>query len=274
MASMPVVAGVDGSEVALRAVEWAAREAERRRAPLRIVSVSHTRGYDGPAPAVATELRELGERAIDAAVLRSREIAPGLAVSTSLLDGRAAVAIADGGAGAQMIVVGARGVGGFTAMLLGSVSRYVAMHAACPVVVVREHMDAVHREIVVGVHDPDEGTEALAFAFEEAALARAELVALHVWGHAGDHALISAEATRSLGETLAGWKDKYPGVVVRPDVVGGHPAQVLSEYSARADLVVIGRHGGSSGGRPAVGSTQHAVLHHARGLVAIVPCGD
>jgi nucleotide-binding universal stress UspA family protein len=81
-----------------------------------------------------------------------------------------------------------------------------------------------------------------------------------------------AQATRALAETLAGWKDSYPGVVIRPDLVRGHPAQVLSEYSARADLVVIGRHGGLS--RPAVGSIQHAVLHHARGPVAIVPSGD
>ena len=49
-----------------------------------------------------------------------------------------------------------------------------------------------------------------------------------------------------------------------------HPASVLASYSARADLVVIGRHGGPVTG-PAVGAIQHSVLHHARGPVAVVP---
>jgi nucleotide-binding universal stress UspA family protein len=280
MTAEPVVVGVDGSDGSLRALEWAALEAERRKAPLRIVSVptmpARMHAEQGTVPTVATEIREFSERAIDTAVTRSKEIAPGLVVDTALLSGAPAVAIADTGPQALMIVVGARGVGGFSAMLLGSVSRYVAMHAACPVVVIREQADAVHREIVVGAHDTNAGTQALAFGFEQAALCGAELVVVHALqrgeGHAGDQDATLAQATRALEETLADWKDRYPGVVIRPDLVRGHPAQVLSEYSARADLVVIGRHGGSS--RPAVGSIQHAVLHHARGPVAIVPSRD
>lgn len=278
MATEPVVVGVDGSDGSLRALEWAAMEAERRKVPLRIVSVPNMPARmhpdHGAVPTVATEIREFSERAIDTALVRSKEIAPGLVIDTALLSGAPAVAIADTGPQALMIVVGARGVGGFTALLLGSVSRYVAMHAVCPVVVIREQADAVHREIVVGVHDMKGSTQALAFGFEQAALCGAELVVVHALhrgeAHAGgDKDATLAQATRALEDTLAGWKDSYPGVIVRPDLVRGHPAQVLSEYSARADLVVIGRHGGLS--RPTVGSIQHAVLHHARGPVAIVP---
>ena len=66
-------------------------------------------------------------------------------------------------------------------MVLGSVSRYAAARAACPVVVVREESMAVHREIAVGIRDPQDTNQTLAFAFEEAALRDAELVAVHTW---------------------------------------------------------------------------------------------
>ena len=77
---------------------------------------------------------------------------------------------------------------------------------------------------------------------------------------------ISAEAACSLSAVLDGWREKYPDVRVRHDVIRCHPARVLANYSARADLVVIGRHGD-----PSIGSIQHALLDHARGPVAVVP---
>jgi nucleotide-binding universal stress UspA family protein len=187
-----------------------------------------------------------------------------------------------------MLVVGARGAGGFAAMMLGSVSRYVATWAPCPVAVVREETMVVHREIAVGVRDPEDVTGTLAFAFEEAALRGADLVAVHTWywlpatpyasGLAGalrppDPAQISAEASRHLAAALEQWHGKYPEVRARQDVVRGHPARVLASYSARADLVVIGRHGHPSGPGPGIGSIQHAVLDHAHGPVAVVPSG-
>jgi nucleotide-binding universal stress UspA family protein len=235
---------------------------------------------------VANALRGMSAQALAAALTRTEEVAPGLSVDTGLLSGPPAVALAAAAGDASMLVVGARGIGGFTAMILGSVSRYVAMHAACPVVVVRQETSAVHREIAVGIRDTENGTAALAFAFEEAALRDADLVAvhalfwlpsaLHVPGAGGGtlqaaaHEEVLAEAASQLAGMLAGWQDKYPAVRVRQDVVRGHPARVLASYSARADLVVLGRHGGHAAGS-AVGSVQHAVLNHAHGPVAIVP---
>jgi nucleotide-binding universal stress UspA family protein len=80
-----------------------------------------------------------------------------------------------------MLVVGARGSGGFAALTLGSVSRYAAMQARCPVVVVNEETSTVHREIVVGIRDPRDSDAALAYAFDEAALRGATLIAVHSW---------------------------------------------------------------------------------------------
>ena len=215
--------------------------------------------YNASPTAIANALRGISARALDAAIIRSDEVAPGLPITTGLLSGAPALAVAESGSGASMLVVGARGAGGFAAMLLGSVSRYAAARAPCPVVVVREETMAVHREIAVGIRDPQDTTEALAFAFAEAAMREAELVAVHTWfwfpsalhlavaGEAAelrpaDPDRISAEAARSLATALEGWRDKYPGLRVRQDIIHGHPGRVLASYSARADLVVLGRH--------------------------------
>ena len=292
MATKPVIVGVDGSEESLRAVEWAALEARRHGSVLRLVSapaeLPRLRAYQASPGEIAAALRGIAARSLDAAIIRSEEVAPGLPIETGLLSGPSAVAVADSGAGASMMVVGARGAGGFAAMMLGSVSRHVAAWAPCPVVVVREETTALHREIAVGIRDPEDVTGTLAFAFEEAALRAADLVAVHTWywlaatpyasGLAGalrppDPAQISAEASRHLAAALEQWHGKYPEVRVRQDVVRGHPARVLASYSARADLVVIGRHGHPSGPGPGIGSIQHAVLDHAHGPVAVVPSG-
>jgi nucleotide-binding universal stress UspA family protein len=290
MAVMPVVVGTDGSEESLRAVEWAAREAERHGAPLRIVSAPavppRMSPYD-PAPhGVAKVLGTMPRRALAEAIARCREVSPDLLIDADLLTGPPAHAVAGSGSGALMLVVGARGGGGFAAMLLGSVSRYVAMHAACPVVVVREETSAVHHEIMVGIRDPRDTAAMLPFAFEEAAQRGATLVAVHAWywfpsafgdpeaGHAlgrmTDPVKASQDADRILTETLQRWREKYPAVAVRHEVVHGHPGRVLANYTARSDLVVIGRHDGHDTG-PVVGAVQHAVLSHAHGPVAIVP---
>ena len=267
----PVVVAVDGSEASLRATEWAAREAARRTAPLRIVSAPgpqpRMRTYQASPGTVANALRGIAARALAAAVERATEVAPGVVIDTGLLAGPPAVAVSDSGAGAQLLVVGARGAGGFAALTLGSVSRHAATCAPCPTVVVREDTMAVHREIVVGVRDPDDADDTLGFAFEEAALRGANLTAVHA-----ATATAAAAAVRHLEGALRGWRQKYPDVGVDADVVHCHPARLLASLSARADLVIIGRHG-TAGGRD--GSLiQHAVLGHAHGPVAIVPAGS
>jgi nucleotide-binding universal stress UspA family protein len=282
MATKPVVVGVDGSEESLLAVEWATMEAKRHGLPLRIVSapaMPRMHAYQAAPAGMADALRGASERALGTAVTRVEEMIPSLEITTSLLSGPPALAVAGSGSGAAMLVVGARGAGGFAAMILGSVSRYAAIRATCPVIVVREATMAVHYEVAVGIRDPQDSSEALAFAFEEAAARHADLAVVHAWywfppalGTPLDRDApfspeqISAEAARNLSAALDNWREKYPGVRVRQDVIRGHPARVLANYSYRADLVVIGRHGD-----PGVGSIQHALLDHARGPVAVVP---
>lgn len=279
MTTRPVVAGTDGSEESLSAVEWAALEARRRQAPLRIVSAVATpplvRAYHVPG----LNARGGCARALSDAVTRTWEIAPDVVVDTDLLAGSPAPAVADSGSGALMLVVGARGAGGFTAMLLGSVSRYVAMHAACPVAVVREETSAVHREIVVGAGGSHSSDAALAFGFDEAAQRGATLVAVHCWWPPAGSLEpdrpepATAAADRALSEILEPWHEKYPKVPVRQDTVRGHPGRILAWYSARADLVVIGR-SAQGGTGPVIGAVQHSLLGHACGPVIVIPSRD
>ena len=276
MSSKPVIAGTDGSPESVRAVEWAAREATSHGRSLRIVAVPamplRMRPDQATRQTVASVIQQAMIRALAAAAMRASECEPGLAIETQLLAGSPAIALTDCGQCASMLVVGCRGAGGFSAMILGSVSRYVATHATCPVVVAREETVGAHREVVAGVSDPAQSGAALAFAFEEAAVRKARLVALHAWSPAflgsGD---TQAEEEALLEGLLAPWQEKYPDVEARYEVVHAHPGRVLAGASARADLVVLGRHAPGEPHAPGVGSVTHSVLAHAHGPVVSVP---
>jgi nucleotide-binding universal stress UspA family protein len=288
MTVKPVVAAIDGSEVSLQAVEWAAREAALCGVPLRIVSATSLPKMvllqlQPERDAALGFVREYRDRALAAAADRAAEMAPGLLIGTEPVEGQAAQAVTESGSDALMLVVGFRGIGTFAAMVLGSVARYAADHASCPVVVVRGETAAAHRLVGVGVGDLEDCASALAFAFEEAALRKASLLAIHAW-HAPQDGIFwtgdrfpppglhvaAADAARQLTLLLDGWREKYPDVLVSGKVVHGHPGQALAGLSDRADLVVIGRHTSHSH-LPGPGSVRHAVLNHAHGPIAIVP---
>jgi nucleotide-binding universal stress UspA family protein len=282
MSAGSIVAGTDGSEESLLAVEWAVREAALHHRPLRLVAVLAPPPRINPALSAAAVTEAAGrrlDRALTAAADLASDAAPGPAVTTELLAGQPARILAEITRDAAMLVVGSRGAGGFAAMILGSVSRYLATHASCPLAVVREETMAVHREIVVGIGDPDPPgpSAALDFAFREAALRQARLLAVHAWywslpGSRLDSPDVPAAARQRLTQGLARYRDAYPGVEVSEDVVHAHPGRVLTGASARADLVVLGRHRPGEVGSD-VGSVTHAVVSHAHGPVAVIPSG-
>ena len=283
------MAGTDGSEESLRAVDRAAGEAALRGAPLRIVAAAAllprmaarvgTVEYD----TVTDVLIKERDRALAAAADRAGMTAPGLLIDADPLDGQPAQAVTESGTGALMLVLGSRGIGTFTALLLGSVSRYAASHASCPVVVVRDEAPSPHGLVGVGVADLDTCGDALTFAFEEAGLRKASLLVMHAWhtpqtdisraGQAftppGPQA-DAADAGRHLAGLLDDWRAKYPDVQVSQDVVHGHPSRALVGLSARADLVVVGRYA-KHPALPGAGSVRHAVLNHAHGPVVTIP---
>ena len=140
-----VVVGVDGSETARKAVRWAAREAKLRGMKLELVSASgvpiSSYAYGYPLPAVSEEtMKSVTERAeghlaeaLDEARAEAREVQ----IETIAVEGQPAKALVEVANGADLLVVGSRGLGGFRELLLGSVSQQCAQHATCPVVIVR-----------------------------------------------------------------------------------------------------------------------------------------
>jgi len=136
-----IVVGVDGSEHAERALEWAIDEAKFRNARLRLVSAWHipTAAYGAPgfAPAVNLDraFREVAEESVENAARRAREA--GIEVDVAVGQGQAAEVLVNVAEDADLLVVGSRGHGGFSGLLLGSVSAQCAHHAPCPLLIVR-----------------------------------------------------------------------------------------------------------------------------------------
>lgn len=287
-----IITGVDGSEHGLRAAEWAAAEATRRGAALRIVHALEPWTFAASGDQLVRDIRawmrDCGRQVVDAAAVRVREHAPGVRMSTPLAPGSPAAALIEAAGDADMLVVGGHGSGVLTGMLLGSVALQVATYAPCPAVIVRQAPaeTAAGREVVVGVDGSDSCRPAIGFGFEEAALRKARLRAVIAWTHpvsAGpgdmqplvmDPKLVAAGEERVLAETMAGWREKFPDVEVAYEVVRGRPVRALAAASASADLLVVGTRGRGGFTGLVLGSTSHALIHHSRCPLAIVPSGQ
>src|SRR5690606_26354061 len=155
LAGAPVVVGVDGSKSSMQAVALATRLAVARGRPLRIVHAfawAELRVPLGPDPLGPPEggLANEAKRIVADAVLEAEKAAPGLAISGEVGDGPPVPVLLDEARRAALVVLGSRGLGGFTGLLLGSVAVQLAAHAPCPVVVARGDIDR-ERDILVGV---------------------------------------------------------------------------------------------------------------------------
>lgn len=140
-----IVVGIDGSQGARRALEWAVGEAKLRDAHLvvvhawlepAVVAVGSIMSAGGVEPEI---FKETAERTV-ADVLGAVDTT-GLpqGIESHVVAGAPALALLDAAKDADLVVVGSRGLGGFTGLLLGSVSQQVAHHATCPVVIIPSH---------------------------------------------------------------------------------------------------------------------------------------
>jgi nucleotide-binding universal stress UspA family protein len=135
-----IVVGVDGSEESKNALRWAARQATLTGAPLLAITTWHipSSAYGAPVPIPTDYDFEGGSRSsLDTTIRDVLGDHAGVELSTAVLEGHPAPVLIKASADASLLVVGSRGHGAFTGMLLGSVSEHCVAHASCPVVVVR-----------------------------------------------------------------------------------------------------------------------------------------
>ena len=290
-ARRPVVVGVDGSGSAYRAVEWAAAEAVRRGAELRLVrafswTTSERPIRDGGRVAqYRDELLKIARGQVARAARIAADVRPEVETTTQVAIGAPIEVLGSEARRAQLLVLGDRGLGGLAGLLLGSVAVGLAAHAACPVVIVRGDRAGSGNEespVVVGIDDSSISDAALAFAFDAAAARGVGLVVVHAWSPTAiDDALApvmdwdaaTAEEDALLAERLAGWEQKHPEVAVRRTVVRNGAVRSLVAASREAQLVVVGSRGRGNATGLLLGSVSHGVLHASHCPVAIVRPG-
>jgi nucleotide-binding universal stress UspA family protein len=279
-AGRPIVVGIDGSDCAHQAALWAADEAVRRGTGVRLVSAVHLppSGYRAMAPlplGLIDELKAEADRAVAGARSVIRERHADMAVQTVVLSASPVPALIEESKNALLLVLGSRGLGGFTGMLVGSTAVALVTHGHCPVAVIRGNRPATG-PVVVGLDGSPTSEAAVALAFEEASLRDVELVAVHTWteyasdvSYATAHQFvldwdaIERHQVELLDQQLAGWQAKYPDVAVRRVVARDRPVRCLLNESVEAQLLVVGSrgHGGFSG--MLLGSTSQALVYHA-----------
>lgn len=258
-----VVVGVDGSELALHAVGWAATEAQLRGLPLRIV---HAAPHRAP---------EILARAFTVA----RRAAPDVVVSTTRTAQDPAASLLDAAGGAAVLVVGMGGSPGEP--LVGSVALDVSGRAPCPVVVVRGGPVPPRGPVLVGVDTFGEGglrrdDAALSVAFADARRHGGRVAVLHARyvtdpdRTPGDEQAADVAVRDRLRAELGAWTTRFPEVPVQVSVVHGNPARALLRAAEGCRLVVLGTRGNGAYTREVFGSTSREVLRRSPVTVLVV----
>lgn len=271
-----IVVGVDGSESSRAALRWAARVAADRGAIVRAVTGWHypaaAGSPGGPAELasptetdrrVTEDLRAIVGEELDAGADRVRiEVRRG--PTAGVLLASAARASVD------MLVLGARGLGGFDGLLLGSVTQQCVEHSPRPVVVLRGERPPLDNPIVVGLDGSEAAARALIWAIDLAEATGSELVAVHAPGSGASRTVV-AEAEHALEDWCAPIAER--GIAHQRRVEGGEPRTALAQLAEETDaaLLVLGATGLGPVQGLLLGSVAGYVVRYARRPIAVVP---
>ena len=140
-----IVVGVDGSDASKDALRWALQQAELTRSSVEaVIAWSYpvmTGGFGfAPVSAMMLDFAEIATKTLADSIADVMDPASTVLLSTAVVEGHPAEVLLKAAAGADLLVVGSRGHGGFAGALLGSVSQHCVHHATCPIVIVRDQV--------------------------------------------------------------------------------------------------------------------------------------
>jgi nucleotide-binding universal stress UspA family protein len=277
-----IVVGVDSSPGSRMAAAWALEEAKLRNAEVVAVYAWHVpaMAYSAPGYAVAfpDDFIAEGLARIDDAIGKLPH--GDVKVVPQVVEGppaRVLTRLAEE-PDVELVVVGSRGRGGVTGLLLGSVSHSLSHQCPKPLVIVPDSGYVVGRgRVVVGIDGSPDAETALRWAVTEARRRAATLQVLlacsdtkfdrHVEESARHSSVAAGQeiidaAVAALGAT---------GVTIEPSAVDGHAAPVLVDAAGSADLLVVGTRGLGRAREAIQGSVSHACAHRSPVPVAIIP---
>ena len=278
-----IVVGVDSSDNAARAADWAAQEAADRSLPLHLV---HALDLPGPMGIVIEPPEyDAEETAANHHMLRRilgnlRERHPYVAITGEISELSPAETLVAFSRDAELVVTGTRGHGGFAGMLLGSVSHALAAHAHCPTIVVRgEQPDGALDEIVLGV-EPDQAEAPIRFAFATAATVGASVTIVRAWwmqtAYEGRYTVAEFNAAQAaqeddINKLIKAVREEYPHVEVSVNAIRGNPVPVLTNAAQGSRMLVVGAHRHRGPLSVGIGYVTAGLLSHSPTPVAVVP---
>ncbi len=279
-----IFVGVDAAWQDSGALDWALREAYLKDLPVRAVHVVEEKlpagAYFAP-PGVDAAAKQLIADVGD--YLAGDD--DGAEYTTDILTGPPAVQLAKAASGAAMLVVGRRGTGLLSRLLIGSTAEAVTHLADVPVIVVPDRWQPYHLggPVVVGVDEKEQDDAAIAFAVTAATERKVPLRMVRVWDlpsmYSWDVAAVMEqydgwleESDKQLQTKADQWRAKYPELEIQAETRRGHPVAGLISTAEenKADLLVLGGRNHRRITTLLLGSTARGVLHHAPCPVAVV----
>lgn len=285
-----IVVGVDPTPAGASALRWALREAQARGVELSAVRAWSPTAF-GAYYALGTVLPEAMDESIAAKAVADEQLAlavqavPGgaqVSARAVALMGSPAQVLVDAARQAALLVVGSRGAGMLSRAVLGSVSSVVLHHAVGAVAVVPELPEAAGAGsgvVVVGVDHSEPSRAALRFGVEHARRRGWPLVPVFVqdstWAQGPPGAPVhddvlgrEAYETKTLAKALS--DAGADGLDVRPEVLRGQAATMLTELAGPDDVLVLGSRGRGGFASLMLGSTSMQCAQYARGPVVVV----
>src|ERR1700689_3783161 len=266
---LPIVIGIDGSQAAIRAAEWAVDEAVSRKVPLRLVEVIPQQAEPAPFASVGNvrmerEYAEIALGIASAAVTASGQL---VKVETVVLRGDPATALIAEARDAEMVCVGSTGIGRFARALLGSTVAELAEAASSPVAIIRTQQRRPKPDsalIVVAVNDSPGNDDVVEQAIREAQLRHAPILALGVWRQD-----LGEMPYGELARRVQFWERHYPSVQFHTRATRTGIADLLDVSDSRIQLAVIGSTDIDQVAS-LIGQHRHPILGHAECSVLIV----